>query len=84
MAAGPSKAISVAPAPTAEYLWPSVPQVGHNAHALYSPDNDFEVFIDVSGTTQYYVEVEISLQNATYDIRTIYVRYMYDIGTMCA
>ena len=61
VAAGPSKAISVAPAPTAEYLWPSVPQVGHNAHALYSPENDFEVFIDVSGTTQYYVEVEISL-----------------------
>ena len=43
--------------------------VGHNAHAPYSPDNDFEVFIDVSGTTQYYVEFEMSLQNATYDIK---------------
>lgn len=43
--------------------------VGHNAHAPYSPDNDFEVFIDVSGTTQYYVEFEVSLQNATYDIK---------------
>ena len=27
--------------------------VGHNNHAPYSPDNDFEIFIDVSGTTQY-------------------------------
>ena len=43
--------------------------MGHNAHAPYSPDNDFEVFIDVSGTTQYYVEFEMSLQNATYDIK---------------
>ena len=31
-------------------------RVGHNPHAPYSPDNDFEIFIDVSGTTQYYVE----------------------------
>lgn len=43
--------------------------MGHNAHAPYSPDNDLEVFIDVSGTTQYYVEFEMSLQNATYDIK---------------
>ena len=27
--------------------------VGHNAHAPYSPDNDFEVFIDVSGIALY-------------------------------
>jgi len=26
--------------------------VGHNNHAPYSPDNDFEIFIDPSGTTQ--------------------------------
>ena len=44
-------------------------RIGHNAHAPYSPDNDFEVFIDVSGTGQYYVEFELSLQNATYDIK---------------
>jgi hypothetical protein len=43
--------------------------VGHNNHAPYSPDNDFEIFIDVSGTTQYYVEFEMSVQNATYDIK---------------
>ena len=38
-------------------------------HAPYSPDNDFEIFIDVSGTTQYYMEYEMSAQNATYDIK---------------
>ena len=43
--------------------------VGHNNHAPYSPDNDFEIFIDVSGTTQYYMEYEMSAQNATYDIK---------------
>ena len=43
--------------------------VGHNHHAPYSPDNDFEIFIDVSGTTQYYMEYEMSMQNATYDIK---------------
>jgi hypothetical protein len=43
--------------------------VGHNNHAPYSPDNDFEIFIDVSGTSQYYVEYEMSAQNATYDIK---------------
>ena len=43
--------------------------VGHNNHAPYSPDNDFEIFIDVSGTTQYYMEFEMSVQNSTYDIK---------------
>ena len=43
--------------------------VGHNNHAPYSPDNDFEIFIDVSGTTQYYLEFEMSMQNSTYDIK---------------
>lgn len=31
-------------------------------------DNDFEVFIDVSGTTQYYKEFEMNILNATYDV----------------
>ena len=43
--------------------------VGHNNKPPYSPDNDFEIFIDVSGTTQYYMEFEMSAQNATYDIK---------------
>jgi hypothetical protein len=43
--------------------------VGHNSKPPYSPDNDFEIFIDVSGTTQYYMEFEMSAQNATYDIK---------------
>jgi hypothetical protein len=43
--------------------------VGHNNHAPHSPDNDFEILIDVSGTTQYYMEYEMSAQNATYDLR---------------
>ena len=41
---------------------------GHNNIAPYH-DNDFEVFIDVSGTTQYYVEYEMNLLNSTYDIK---------------
>lgn len=31
-------------------------------------DNDFEAFFDVSGTTQYYKEFEMSALNATYDV----------------
>ena len=31
-------------------------------------DNDFEVFLDVSGTSQYYKEFEMSARNATYDV----------------
>jgi hypothetical protein len=51
-------------------------RVGHNNHAPYSPDNDFEIFIDVSGTTQYYMEYEMSAQNATYDIKCEYNKIM--------
>ena len=40
---------------------------GHNIQAPYH-DNDFEVFIDVSGTTQYYKEFEMNILNATYDV----------------
>ena len=40
---------------------------GHNIVAPYH-DNDFEVFIDVSGTTHYYKEYEMNMLNATYDI----------------
>lgn len=40
---------------------------GHNTVAPYH-DNDFEVFIDVSGTTQYYKEFEMNAINATYDV----------------
>ena len=31
-------------------------------------DNDFEVFIDVAGTGNYYKEFEINSGNATYDV----------------
>jgi len=40
---------------------------GHNIQAAYH-DNDFEVFIDVSGTSQYYKEFEMNVLNATYDV----------------
>ena len=40
---------------------------GHNIQAPYH-DNDFEVFIDVSGTTEYYKEFEMNILNATYDV----------------
>jgi|EP01043_Picozoa_sp_COSAG02_P037180 hypothetical protein len=36
---------------------------------LHGRGQDFEIFIDVSGTTQYYMEYEMSAQNATYDIK---------------
>ena len=42
---------------------------GHNRVAPYGPDNDFEVFVDVSGTTEYYTEFEMSLFNNTYDVK---------------
>ena len=32
-------------------------------------DNDFEVFLDPSGSTQYYIEYEMNALNATYDIK---------------
>ena len=40
---------------------------GHNLQAPYH-DNDFEVFVDVSGTTEYYKEFEMNTLNATYDV----------------
>ena len=40
---------------------------GHNLQAPYH-DNDFEVFVDVSGTTEYYKEFEMNVLNATYDV----------------
>jgi len=41
----------------------------HNkAPAPYSNDNDFEVFIDPSGTGQFYKEYEMSPSNQTYDV----------------
>lgn len=40
---------------------------GHNIDVPYH-DGDFEVFIDVSGTTQYYKEYEMNVLNATYDV----------------
>lgn len=39
----------------------------HNAVAPYL-DNDFEVFIGPSGSTQHYKEFEVSIRNATYDV----------------
>merc|ERR1711871_695695 len=47
---------------------------GHNKDNNQPPaevpyhNNDFEVFIDVSGTTEYYKEFEMSVLNATYDV----------------
>eukprot|EP00854_Cymbomonas_tetramitiformis_P005638 gene5638-6822_t len=40
---------------------------GHNIHAPYH-DNDFEVFIDTTGTGEYYKEFEMNVLNATYDV----------------
>eukprot|EP00041_Stephanoeca_diplocostata_P040362 m.1639248 g.1639248 ORF g.1639248 m.1639248 type:complete len:510 (-) comp34160_c0_seq1:168-1697(-) len=40
---------------------------GHNRVAPYH-DNDFEVFIDVSGSTEYYKEYEMNAVGATYDV----------------
>jgi hypothetical protein len=39
----------------------------HNRVAPYH-DNDFELFLDPSGSTQGYVEFEVSVRNATYDV----------------
>ena len=42
---------------------------GHNgANGPPYHDNDVELFVDVSGTTQYYKEFELSARNATYDV----------------
>ena len=41
---------------------------GHNGPTPPYKDNDFEVFVDPSGTTQHYKEFEMSARNATYDV----------------
>ena len=43
---------------------------GHNNSEEGPPyfDNDFEVFIDVGGMTEYYKEYEMNVLNATYDV----------------
>ena len=41
---------------------------GHNGPNPPYHDNDVELFVDVSGTTQYYKEFELSARNATYDV----------------
>jgi hypothetical protein len=49
------------------FVWGSV--TGHN-NGTGAPyvNNDFEVFIDPSGTNRYYKEFEMNCQNATYDV----------------
>ena len=42
--------------------------VGHNNHAPYSPDNDFEIFTNPDGTTHYYKEYEMNALNQTWDL----------------
>lgn len=41
---------------------------GHNGPNPPYHDNDVELFVDVSGSTQYYKEFELSARNATYDV----------------
>jgi len=43
---------------------------GHNKGGMSVPyhNNDFEVFIDPSGTTEFYKEFEMNVLNATYDV----------------
>ena len=41
---------------------------GHNGPTPPYHDNDVELFVDASGTTQYYKEFELSARNATYDV----------------
>eukprot|EP00946_MAST-07B_sp_MAST-7B-sp1_P000146 g146.t1 len=48
-------------------IYATVP-VGHNGASVPYVDNDFEVFIDPSGTTQFYKEFEMNVLNATYDV----------------
>lgn len=38
---------------------------------LAKTDNDFEIFLDPSGSTQYYLEFEMNALNATYDIKWV-------------
>jgi len=54
------------------FVWGSNPTlrssnpIGNSNVPYY--DNDFEVFIDVSGTNYYYKEFEMNYNNATYDV----------------
>ena len=51
-------------------VWGNV--TGHNDKLTHGKapwwNNDFEVFVDVSGTTHYYKEYEMNARNATYDV----------------
>eukprot|EP00658_Telonema_sp_P-2_P047685 TRINITY_DN36288_c0_g1_i2.p1 TRINITY_DN36288_c0_g1~~TRINITY_DN36288_c0_g1_i2.p1 ORF type:complete len:299 (-),score=39.37 TRINITY_DN36288_c0_g1_i2:174-1070(-) len=47
------------------FVWANL--TGHNLVAPYH-DNDFEVFIDPSGSSHWYKEFEMSARNATYDV----------------
>ena len=40
----------------------------HNGRSVPYVDNDFEVFLDVSSTNQFYKEFEMNVLNATYDV----------------
>ena len=40
----------------------------HNGPSVPYVDNDFEFFVDPSGTTQFYKEFEMNANNATYDV----------------
>jgi hypothetical protein len=51
-----------------EDLYISGSTVEHNAGPVPYKDNDFEAFFDVSGTTHYYKEYEMSATNGTYDV----------------
>ena len=48
-------------------IYATVP-AGHNGASVPYVDNDFEVFIDPSGTAQFYKEFEMNVLNATYDV----------------
>lgn len=48
-------------------VYATVP-AGHNGARVPYVDNDFEVFLDPSGSTQFYKEFEMNVNNATYDV----------------
>ena len=52
------------------FVYADASYVGNNDKAPYGDAvGDFEVFIDVAGTTEYYMEYEMGLLNCTYDIK---------------
>ena len=52
------------------FVYADAAYVGNNDKAPYGDAvGDFEVFIDVAGTTEYYMEFEMGLLNCTYDIK---------------